>query len=220
MTVLSIMSCTQDLLSTIDNTDCSFNEIKTTKSTQNEEIVAYRIIQDGYLEFVDNLYKIKFSSEQAEYLGYSLKGYEYLYNKLLIANELISQKIYEWNNNPNIKYCELKDCTYNNTDISLKNNTGPFFGTIYATLGYPSSISVFAPNGTLEIRGNCYNGVSLLAVNIVETNFLGSIISKIRIGSGDLNVNIAASNTYGSITYTTSDSYTSNYSWQLYPIIY
>lgn len=69
------------------------------------------------------------------------------------------------------------------------------------------------------VTGHCYNYGSLVAFNLVETNFFGDVQSKFRLGNGELSVEISASNTYGTLTYTTSDSNGGIYSWQGYPRI-
>lgn len=229
--MLIIVACSQDLpqadlfgISEFTN----FSNAPKTKSSQDVDYEVYEIIKAGYIDFIDNQYGIRISVEEASELGYSIEGYNYLENQLMIANEQILQDIEKWENDPEVKEWHIIDCTYGNVDdmdstlelISIKTRqeqtvTMPG-GTISATLGTPGECSTFAPNGMKGVSGDCYAHVALGAVSKVVTNFFGGIHSASRVGNGKLSVPIAASNTYGRIQFITSDSNGGIFSWNGY----
>lgn len=224
---LMLVSCTKHellLLDSTNNDSIQYNWANTTKTINDDEIGAYELIKDGYIEFFDNKYSITISQNEAILLGYSESGYELLKNQLHLANNILDTKIAEWDKDPSIKKYDLIDCTYDAISIpseytgTISRNATPQ-GTIKATLGAPDYAYFFAPLEMRGVTGHCYNYGSLVAFNLVETNFFGDVQSKFRLGNGELSVEISASNTYGTLTYTTSDSNGGIYSWQGYPRI-
>ena len=93
---LMLVSCTKHellLLDSTNNDSIQYNWANTTKTINDDEIGAYELIKDGYIEFFDNKYSITISQNEAILLGYSESGYELLRNQLHLANNILDTKI-------------------------------------------------------------------------------------------------------------------------------
>ena len=176
--VFASMSCTRDVFEELSMMESpKHHGMVLTKSLQETEYEALKIIEAGYIEFDNYQYRLKISLEEAIELGYSLDSYNYMDAQLHLENEQILQDIANWENDPNINEWHIDDCTYSTTSIvvlpSLKTRqeqtvTMPS-GSISATLGVPGGVSIFAPNGMKGINGHCFSNVALVGWSEVRT---------------------------------------------------
>lgn len=190
-----------------------------TKTHQNIEEEAYAILQSGNIEFVDNEYRLKLTPDEAFSAGFSREGYEFLRAQLDLANDFIKTEILERSTDKKIT---ITDYTYYKNDNAGETvNLNPRAieppskprGTIFAILGDPKVVGVYAPHGMTRIEGHCYGTTGLIALHVVTTSFFQEI-TVTRIGSGLISVNIGGSNTHGNIKYSTMDSHGAIFAWQ------
>lgn len=216
---LILLSCSKErLLENVRDAEVViYNEYQLTKS-DDDVIIASEIIKAGYLKFVDNAYQISITSEEAYNLGYTKSAYEMLEEQLLVVNELIAEKILQYESDPTISYYVIEDCTYENFEdeqLLVAGFVEMPRGVMEASLGAPATMTFWAPNEMKSLTGHCYaNTVLFIAGHFVETHFGGGNIFKSRMGNGYLSIGISASHTSGTIKYTTTDSYGGKFSWE------
>lgn len=221
-----VMSCGKDLVTIekscqmiMSDADCSV----LTKAT-DAQASAFEIVKAGYVKFEENEYKLDITLEEALANGYLREGYDLLANQLSVANQYLADMIYLWENDPNVNDYVLEDCTYvmnngeNETGYITKSTVEMPRGklTAYET-GVPAvSGHIYAPLEMKGVTGYCFSPVAQTPVHIVVTNYFGSVRSRSRLMNGEISVEIAASATYGTIQYTTTDSYGGTFTWQGY----
>lgn len=193
-----------------------------TKSASIVQVEAYRLFEDAYIEFdpLERCYKMKITRKEAVERGYTAAGYDYLQDVLTHGNAWLQEEVFDTMETESSCY---RDCTYDVFDgepqielIAIQTRQEQISypsGSISSSLGYPATVSFYAPQGMGRISGSCFSNVALFAMHSVESNF-GSKETAFRFGYGELSVGIGLSDRTGSLTYIVSDSNGGTYSWR------
>lgn len=175
------------------------------KSKDVEKTVAH------FLKLKNGEYLLDLSEEEAIEMGVS----KYDYNKVLNKLDETNKKIQSIKSEPNsdITLFDPQDVSHEMRQQALPS------GRLTSVGQEQVGTSFFAPVDTTKVRFSCRGNAALSPFFTCKTSAFGGVHQKTEIGSSlffiDIDVPIAASNTYVSIYFKTSDSNGGICDWQL-----
>lgn len=227
--IISLISILIIVCSCSKSIDDNFN------SMEKQKAEALLFIENKLIVMEDNQYSITISKEEALEYGISNDVYEIVLKEVVKANELINSIIKEAKTKSlNGDAIIVEDCTYDEIEIvgdfpvvktNSEGETGNIGGGIGTGTNLPSGLiktsgvgfeynSCYAPSRMSSEYAHCYSNVAPLPAHVVTTTTLGSTVTKSRMGSGYLTVDLSASNTSCSVGFSTTDSFGGQCAWK------
>ena len=192
------------------------------ESIENNQICENPLINDGYIDYIDNQYVIKISKRQALAKGISKDYYNELEISIAKGNEMLRKIIDSCTAKGNTVIVESSLYSDNSKRYSLSRtlSTDPEAnelprGLIVTTGQETGKAGVERlPTIMRSVKCNCLSNVALVPIQIVVASSFGNSNIKSGVGKNlNLHVGFPASNVPGGIEYSTTDSYGGRCAW-------